>query len=222
MEYLAGRQARVISVYKFMQNYNDLSADYVMITFDDGNLSDFEIAFPILRDFDFTAHFFVATDFVSKKNHMDWWQIKELQKNGFIIGSHAASHKDLSRLGDKDIVYELSHSKSAIEDKLGREVDIVSMPHGGWNKRISNIAVKCGYKAIFISMPTDKLIDSSPYILGRFDLSGNADFDRFRNIISKKYYTCKLELMLYSIKRLIKKALPGKILLKLQENKNCC
>ncbi len=217
MEYLAGCQARVISVYKFMQNRNDLSADSVMLTFDDGNLSDFEIAFPILRDFDFTAHFFVTTDFVSKKNHMDWPQIRELQKNGFIIGSHAVSHKDLSRLQDKDVIYELSYSKSTIEDKLGREVDIVSMPHGGYDHRICRIAKEFGYRAIFTSRPTYQIAYADPYVFGRFAIKNKTDFRTFCQIISADKHIRNKMLAIFYFKKIIKGLLSNGIREKLQK-----
>lgn len=222
MEYLNACQLKAISVYNFLQNPQKFPDNSVMLTFDDGNMSDFEVAFPILKEYGFTAHFFLVADFIGKQNFMGWDRIGQLHKAGFIIGSHTAFHKDLSRLTDKEVIYELGHSKLLIEDKLGIRLDAISMPHGGYNKRICEIARESGYKAIFISMPTYRIINIDPYVFGRFDMGACADFNKFRNIASNKFYAQRLEFIFYFTKRFVKKLLPNKILFKLQENKGRC
>jgi peptidoglycan/xylan/chitin deacetylase (PgdA/CDA1 family) len=222
MEYLAHRHLRAVSVYEFMRSPEAAAAGSVMLTFDDGNMSDFETAFPVLKDFHLTAHFFVSTDFIGRKGHMDWPQVRELQKNGFVVGSHTTSHRDLSRLEDKKVIDELDRSRLVMEDKLGGKVDTVSMPHGGYDKRIHGLAGKSGYKAVFISMPVYEIVDTHPYVFGRFDMTGRGGLGRFRNIVSRKTSTQKSELAAYFGKRFIRKMLPRKMLLKLQENKDCC
>jgi peptidoglycan/xylan/chitin deacetylase (PgdA/CDA1 family) len=72
-----------------------------LISFDDGWLSQYDSAFPILKDFGYKASFSIVTSFVgSKENYMTWNQVKEMAAyrrvvdnvNLFSIASHSAHH----------------------------------------------------------------------------------------------------------------------------------
>src|SRR5215472_4333445 len=67
-------------------------ADSVVITFDDGVLSDYEVAFPILSEYGICGHFFVNTSSVGTKGYVTWAQLGEMQRGGMSIQSHAHDH----------------------------------------------------------------------------------------------------------------------------------
>ena len=68
----------------------------VLFTVDDGLLSFYENAWPILKKKKIPFILFVNTREVGSFNYMDWDQIKELQRESFVeIGNHSHSHEYL-------------------------------------------------------------------------------------------------------------------------------
>ena len=53
----------------------------VIITFDDGYIDNYEVAFPILEQYGVTAHFFLATDYVSSGQPIWDWDLKLMMNN---------------------------------------------------------------------------------------------------------------------------------------------
>lgn len=125
----------------------------IVLTFDDGALSDYEIIFPLLKEFNFCASFFITVNFVGKKGFMQWDMIKELKDNNMEIGSHTISHPFLSKLSEERIWEELYASRCMLEDKLGVKIEILSLPYGDFNKRTIALAKKAAYRIICTSMP---------------------------------------------------------------------
>lgn len=129
----------------------------VIITFDDGELNNFEIALPILNKYGYKAYFFIIVGRVGRNGYMNWDQIKQLSQQGMIVGSHGLSHQILTNLMDTQIDEELRASKRAIEVNLGRVIDTLSIPRGFCNDKLIQKAYEIGYKTVFISDRPDDL-----------------------------------------------------------------
>ncbi len=68
----------------------------VVLTFDDGNVSDLKTVAPLLREYGFNATFFISGGFgIGRNGRLGWNEIKALDKLGFEIGNHTASHPNL-------------------------------------------------------------------------------------------------------------------------------
>ena len=122
---------------------------------DDGYRSVYDIAYPILKKYGFTATLFIPTSFVStSRMAITWEQLKEMQMNGFTIGSHSVYHSDLSQPKTDEtqqeylarIKEELYGSKKIIDQKLNQDTYFFAYPFGYYDQRSAQIAREAGYK----------------------------------------------------------------------------
>ncbi len=153
MSYLAQQGYEIVDVTK----YDPSQTKAVAITFDDGELNNFQIALPILKKYGYVAYFFIIVGRVGRKGYMTWDQIKSLQEAGMIIGSHGLSHQILTSLMDTQIDEELRASKRTIQVNIGVPIDTLSIPRGFCNDSLIQKAYELGYKTIFISDRPDDL-----------------------------------------------------------------
>ena len=63
-----------------------------IITFDDGNKSDIEVALPILKKYNIKAKFFPIINRIGLQDYMTWDDIQSLMDAGMQIGSHGLDH----------------------------------------------------------------------------------------------------------------------------------
>ena len=139
----------------------------VCITFDDSYETTFEYAFPILEKYNMKATLFVISRYVGKWNawdviiggkrlrHLDWHKLRELHSHGWNIGSHGASHRDLTSLTRQKLGEELKNSKALLEDRLGAPVDFLSYPFGQFNQKVIDAVKDAGFKAACAMMFSD-------------------------------------------------------------------
>ena len=65
---------------------------------------------------------------MDKNLMMDWRQIRRLQKQGHIIGSHTLTHPNLAHISEVELIRELKESKRVLESRLGVSVVHFSYP----------------------------------------------------------------------------------------------
>ena len=109
----------------------------VIITFDDGMLSQYTYAKPILDKYNFKATFYIICNNVDKENRMNWNNIQTLEEEGHEIGSHSMNHKKLSKLSEEEREYEIIESKRCLQEN-GFDVTSFSFPYndGDNNQKI--------------------------------------------------------------------------------------
>ncbi len=129
----------------------------IVITFDDGWVSNYEVAAPILDGYGFKATFFPMTQSIGTKNHMTYEQLAELAERGHEIGSHSISHpnlpkRDAGETAEEHLVRvrsELADSKEAIEAGIGRPIAAFAYPHGTYDEQVMAAAEEAGYRLAF-------------------------------------------------------------------------
>jgi peptidoglycan/xylan/chitin deacetylase (PgdA/CDA1 family) len=144
-----------------------------LVTFDDGYRSVLDIALPWLERFDFPGVLFVPTDFVGRTNLFDaesepeeplcdWGELRQLDRRGVAVESHAASHRTFSELTPSERALELERSKAVLQTELGRTVQLFAYPYGDDGGAAAQVR-EAGYRAAFgygggpISMPPEDL-----------------------------------------------------------------
>lgn len=134
-----------------------LDTDAAIISFDDGDLSVYAVAFPLLRDYGIKATFFLIAGSVGDIGYMNWKQIAEMAaaRNSegeqlFTFGSHSISHAYMGNLDNVALEKELLGSKQIIEDNTGEKVRFLALPFGSGSGRqdIIDRAQAAGYTAI--------------------------------------------------------------------------
>ncbi|MDG6895928.1 polysaccharide deacetylase family protein [Volucribacter amazonae] len=75
-------------------NNYQLPANSILITFDDGYRSNYELAYPILKQFNLKATIFLNTKYIDiDDNYLTWQQIQEMYNSGLIdFQLHTHSH----------------------------------------------------------------------------------------------------------------------------------
>lgn len=143
--------------YLYLRNELTLPKKPIILTFDDGLEGVYEIAFPVLCEFNMRAVVFVMGDRTLRKAR--WYkgtegedcplitdqQIVELRSEGFEIGSHGMTHTPLSGLKRKEQEAEILESKNSIERLLGEQIYTFSYPYGLHNRSAQSIVKQAGY-----------------------------------------------------------------------------
>ena len=130
----------------------------VVCTFDDGYKNLLSMAMPILAKYGYTATVYVCTGLIGKDNkwnnkdatlrqHLNLDDIVKLKENGWEIASHGVTHRNLLKLSDKEVEYELSESKRMLSNIVG-DVMTYAYPYGSYNRFIK-FCVEKYYKYAF-------------------------------------------------------------------------
>jgi peptidoglycan/xylan/chitin deacetylase (PgdA/CDA1 family) len=127
--------------------------DAVVITFDDGDASNHDVALPLLRERGMAAEFFVTADFVGRPGMLGAAQVRALADAGMSVQSHGRTHRFLSDLPDAELEAELHDSRRVLESLAGRTVDALALPGGRGGARELRAAHAAGYRHLLGSRP---------------------------------------------------------------------
>ncbi len=142
LEYLAVNQYRTLTLAEFMAFLKgDLNLDRpsVLLTFDDGEKSWYDVAYPLLKQYGFHAIGFVVSSFIQEessssitatKKWLSWPEVIELNSSGVIeIESHSHYH---ARIFTEPKLIDFFNPK--IPDSLGLDVPWIKTESGFSNK----------------------------------------------------------------------------------------
>ena len=161
MAYLKANRYEVITLSQlvdFLEQKAPVPKKAVVITFDDGWRSTYELALPILKKFGYPATLFLYTDLVgSTRQALTWRQVRAVEKSGVIdVQCHSKSHRNLKvRRREKPRAYmkrlklELLASKRLLQQKIGKRCRYLAYPYGETNHLVAAVAQKNGYRAGF-------------------------------------------------------------------------
>ena len=170
MQELKNKGISVIPMQDFLawrRGEKAIPAKSAILTFDDGWKSQHEVAWPIVKKFNYPVTLFIYTEGIrpghfSGGESMSWDQLAEMRDAGIDIQGHTATHQDLRRPYDKVakkklsppeyeqwLENEVAGSKQMIEQKLGVKVNCFAVPYGFYNDHVKDVAIKAGYEALF-------------------------------------------------------------------------
>jgi peptidoglycan/xylan/chitin deacetylase (PgdA/CDA1 family) len=183
MQALKDQGITVISMEDFLawrRGEKSVPKKSAVVTIDDGYVSGYTVAWPILQKFGYPFTMFIYTDYVkggpkSGGQSITWAQLAEMRDAGVDIGSHTVSHSALNaKKGKSDEQYrewlkeELAGSKEKIEAQLGIQVKTLAYPYGLHNDLVRQTAMESGYEAAFTVYGQRLTHDADAPMLGRY------------------------------------------------------
>jgi polysaccharide deacetylase len=143
------------------------------VTFDDGHISNFEFALPILQSRAISAWFFITVGWTGRRRgYMGWNELRKLHQAGQVIGAHGWSHTLLPHCSARELHSELVDARLTLEDKLGASVTSMSLPGGRYNRHVLTACQQAGYTRIFTSIPRAEPNPTSQTV-GRLNVRGD-------------------------------------------------
>jgi hypothetical protein len=143
------------------------------LTFDDGHISNYDLAAPLLQAKGLNAQFFITVGWTgTKSGYMGWNELRALHEAGFSIGAHGWTHILLTHCNEQKLQDELKKSRLTLEDRLGSSIAAISLPGGRYNRRVLAACAKAGYTQIYTSEPKIESIPPGTTI-GRVNILGN-------------------------------------------------
>jgi peptidoglycan/xylan/chitin deacetylase (PgdA/CDA1 family) len=124
----------------------------VVFTFDDGYRDFLLNALPVLGDLNIPATLFVPTAKVghtsdwswrdTERPVMTWDEFRACQAAGIELESHTATHPDLGKATEPDIVSEFAQARDDLTRHTGVEPFSIAYPYGRSNSRVHSIAAR--------------------------------------------------------------------------------
>ena len=129
---------------------NNKSQRKILLTIDDGFLSFYENAWPILKEKKIPFILFISTREIGAFNYMTWDQIKEISKEDFVeIGNHSHTHEYLVDRNNHLIQKDIEKSISIFKKNLGKNSQFFSYPFGEYSVNFKNIIKNLNFKYAF-------------------------------------------------------------------------
>ncbi|NOQ15020.1 MAG: polysaccharide deacetylase family protein [Methyloprofundus sp.] len=192
LNYLKNNGYHVITMVQLVEfiNFGQVPEKSVLISIDDGWISSYEIAYPILREFGFNATLFIPTQYIDSGNKkaVNWSQIKEmLSDNTIDIQCHGKAHRDLSTRKENEsfsqyiqaVEKDISNSRQNIYDKLGIQVSALAYPFGRSNPLVMEMLKKQGYKIAFTVKRNGIPFYKQRFLLNRSMIYGSMSINKF-------------------------------------------
>ncbi len=151
-----------------------------IISIDDGYLSGYNVAWPILKKFGYPFTMFIYTDYIkggpkSGGQSISWDQLAEMRDAAVDIEGHTVSHSSLNARKEKtDEQYlawlksEIVGSKEMLEKNLGIQIKAFAYPYGLHNQTVRDVVKQAGYEAAFTVWGRRIAYGADPMIIGRY------------------------------------------------------
>ena len=195
LDYLARNGYRVVrlrDIADFVSGKKQLPKKAVVLTFDDGHVSAYQQAFPLLKKYGFPATFFLYTDFLTAKDALNWSQIREMADSGLAdFQSHSKTHANLVvRLPDEtDQQYrrrldtEIRVPRELIERNVATKVTEYAYPYGDANEVVLERMTQSGYRLGLTVNPGGNAFFAHPLMLRRTMILGEQSVETFKSAL---------------------------------------
>ncbi|TDH27250.1 polysaccharide deacetylase family protein [Segetibacter sp. 3557_3] len=139
-------------LYAYLATGAPLPPKPIMLTYDDTDIDQFEVAAPEMKKYNFKGVFFIMTVSINRRpRYMTREEIKQLSDEGHVIASHTWNHERVPGYKEeKDWTTQIAQPKKKIEEITGKPADYFAYPFGLWNPEAIPQLKQQGIKAAFI------------------------------------------------------------------------
>jgi len=199
MTYLANNHFNVINASEladYLANGKELPPKTIVLTFDDGYKSFFDLAYPVLQKHGFPATAYLFIDGLAKPGDLD--RAKGMSAKGLVeIGSHGVTHRMLPLLDPEEITWELVSSKQQLEAEFSVPVETFCYPVGAITEAIVTETAAAGYTAaVATAYQRGQFPYGNRYIQRRVLVSPMARYPLVFRVMASGYYVPARELTL--------------------------
>jgi peptidoglycan/xylan/chitin deacetylase (PgdA/CDA1 family) len=154
----------------------------LVISFDDGDISVSQNAFPIMQEMGFTGVIYLVGNYIGTQGYMDVEQIQILNHNGWEIGSHSMSHPHLPEVHEQ-VYYEAGESRTLLINEIGARVDTFAYPFGEFDLLVKTKIVEYGYTAA-VGLGTQYIQGlNTLYYMSRIEIQNGVDLAVFASLL---------------------------------------
>jgi len=182
MEWLARERFEVVTLREALTGGARAGAHArrIALTFDDGYTGIARHAAPVLRALGFRATIFVPSAFVGARSdwdtallgrryeHLGAAELRELAADGFEIGSHGATHRDLRPLDDAVLLAETAGSREALARIAASDIVTYCYPFGRSDARVRAAVARAGFIAACGGGAPRAYAPADPFEIARF------------------------------------------------------
>jgi len=200
MEYLYRNDYHTITsseLRAFLYENQELPPRSVMITFDDGYLSNYLFAYPILRQYGFNAIVFTITGFMQTQDQqfnpnrtdmLSWMQIAS-SSDVFEFASHSHLLHTLNNGVSGFVSASIDEARSDLHLSQRRVQNrrLFSFPFGQYNTRLVDMLRFNGVDLAFTIHRGYVTQNCEPLLLNRFTIYSNTSLSTFQRIVRGNY-----------------------------------
>jgi peptidoglycan/xylan/chitin deacetylase (PgdA/CDA1 family) len=191
-EYLKANGYRVVrlsELAQFIDGRRRLPSRSVVVTFDDGHVSVYQYAYPLLRQYGYPATLFLYGDFIGAPEALKWPQLAEMAAAGLVeVQAHSRTHANLVQraTGESDGAYaaridaELRQPRELIQRHLQTTVSHYAYPYGDANDLVLDRMAAARYSLGLTVNAGGNPFYAYPLALRRTMIYGDQDLAAFR------------------------------------------
>jgi GT2 family glycosyltransferase/peptidoglycan/xylan/chitin deacetylase (PgdA/CDA1 family) len=156
----------------------------VVITFDDG-FRDTLAATDLLCGAGLRATVYVTTGALAEGDRISAEQVRTLGANpdGVELGAHTVSHPRLDEILVDAARREITDSKAALEDLVGRTVETFAYPHGAYDARCRQLVVDAGFRSAAAVKNALSHSGDDPWAIARWTVTGNTSAQQIAEVL---------------------------------------
>lgn len=200
LTYLRDNEYRVISLDDMvaaLAKGESLPDKSVVITIDDGYLSVYEKAWPILKSFGYPFTVFLCVKGLDKghKDYMTWGQAREMQAAGVDFQYHGYGHYRMANrpAGMNHETYrawirsDLAIGHKIMTKNMGQQPRFFAVPYGEYNQTVIHEAKDLNYEAVLLQDPGSVSEDTSVYVIPREPILGDewSTLEHFKTVLDR-------------------------------------
>ncbi len=169
---------------KVLSGTQTLPPRAVVLTFDDGWKSQYQVAYPLLLRYGMRGTFFVLAHRTRGSGEMSLEALQELSTHGMEIGSHTLTHPMFDeKISAGRAWSEIHGSREILQEQLGVPVLSFAYPYSSRGAGAQQLVARAGYE---VGAGTGGLIRHHPrqrYCLSRVEVNRGTTLEKFAGFL---------------------------------------